>query len=125
MTYTEKNAKLTDGLTNRRRDRQTETLRRTRVQNIVISMTSIVKFYFDNFSLNYLFPLAPPKFSFFRKCFFFFHFFWKSLFFFSEAITQRCSLKMCCLGPATLLKKRLRHRCSPVYFAEFLKHLSL
>ena len=96
MTYTEKNAKLTDGLTNRRRDRQTETLRRTRVQNIVISMTSIVKFYFDNFSLIYLFLLASTKFSFFRKCFFFFHFFLeKPFFFFFQKQSPRGALLKC------------------------------
>ena len=50
----------------------------------------------------------------------------------SEAVVQRCSVKKVCLEilqnpqentrrPATLLKKRLWHRCFPVNFVKFLR----
>ena len=34
---------------------------------------------------------------------------------------RRCSVRKVCLRPATLLKKRLWHRCFPVNFAKFLR----
>ena len=37
----------------------------------------------------------------------------------SQAVVQRCSVKK--VWPATLLKKRLLHRCFPVNFAKFLR----
>ena len=40
---------------------------------------------------------------------------------FSEAVVRRCSVKKVSLRPATLLKKRLWHRCFPVNFAKFLR----
>ena len=39
-----------------------------------------------------------------------------------EAVVQRCSVnKVLDLRPATLLKKRLWHRCFPVNFVKFLR----
>ena len=37
----------------------------------------------------------------------------------SEAVVRRCSMEKA--APATLLKKRLWHRCFPVNFAKFLR----
>ena len=44
-----------------------------------------------------------------------------------EAVVQRCSAKKVFSGlrPATLLKKRLWHRCFPANFAKFLRSLFL
>ena len=41
----------------------------------------------------------------------------------AEAVVQRCSIKKVFLEirPATLLKKRLWHKCFPVNFAKFLR----
>ena len=38
---------------------------------------------------------------------------------FTEAVVQKCSVKKA--WPATLLKKRLWHRCFPVNFVKFLR----
>ena len=38
---------------------------------------------------------------------------------YSEAVIQRCSVKKAL--PATLLKRRLWHRCFPMNFAKFLR----
>ena len=45
---------------------------------------------------------------------------------YKEAVVQRCSvkkvfLKVAGLRPATLLKKRLWHKCFPVNFVKFLR----
>ena len=39
-----------------------------------------------------------------------------------EAVVRRCSVKgVWCLSPATLMEKRLWHRCFPVNFAKVLR----
>ena len=39
----------------------------------------------------------------------------------AKAVTQRCSVQNMFLRHATLLKKRLWHRCFPVNFVKFLR----
>ena len=65
--------------------------------------TNIVKIPRHLYHVREIFPLAAKVFQ------------WNS-----ETVFQRCSVKWC-LRPATLLKKRLWHRCFPVNFVRFLR----